>query len=315
MNNAELDRVRVLMDQFHRDRLMRGYAEMSRIHVAWGLDYFLEFLKTRDESGLTGVTADTLHKYQMHLFTLVGKRNRPLSLGSQMHSLVSVRSFFQWLTKRGHLLADPSKAVALPKQKDPLPRGVMTQREVEKILSLPDVDRPLGLRDRAMLELLYSSGVRSSELRGLKVLDVNTADREVRIRSGKGGRDRVVPLGEVAGKYIDLYLQESRPKILRWKEDPGYLFLGRLGRKLDAASLNQDIIQRYARRAGIKTHVTTHGFRHTCATHLLKGRANIRHIQTLLGHKSLVSTQVYTRVEVGDLKRELKRCHPREIAR
>jgi integrase/recombinase XerD len=140
------------------------------------------------------------------------------------------------------------------------------------------------------------------------------AEGEVRVREGKGGQDRVVPLGEVAAKYVDLYVKEARPKILGWKEDPGILFVGRCGKRMDGSTVNQRIVQRAAESAGLKKHVTAHGFRHTCATHLLRGRASLRHIQQLLGHKSLESTQVYLRVEVGDLKRELKRCHPRERA-
>jgi integrase/recombinase XerD len=302
----------VRIARFLEDRETRGYSAKSLEQNQWGLDYLLDFLKTRDEADLNAITADTLHKYQLHLYTAAGKRGKPLSLASQMHSLVSVRVFFQWLTRRGRILADPSTGIQLPKQKQPLPRGVMTLREVEKILAMPDVDKPLGLRDRAMLEVLYSTGLRSMELRQLKLYDVNVAEGEVRVRDGKGGRDRVVPLGEVAAKYVDLYIKEARPKILRWREDPGTLFLGRGGRKLDGTSLNEHIIQRYARRAGIKKRVTPHGFRHTCATHLLKNHAGLRHIQALLGHKSLESTQIYTRVEVGDLKRELRRCHPRE---
>jgi integrase/recombinase XerD len=191
----------------------------------------------------------------------------------------------------------------------------MTLREVERMLAVPDVETPLGLRNRAILELLYSSGLRSSEARNLTLYDVNTGQGEALVREGKGGKDRVVPVGEVAAKYIELYVKEARPKILKGYEDSGYLFLGGRGGKMGATTLNETIVKRYVREAGIKKPVTTHGMRHTCATHLLKGRANIRHIQALLGHRSLESTQIYTRVEVGDLKRELRRCHPRERPR
>jgi integrase/recombinase XerD len=312
MKEEELGRVRALIAQFQHDRKVEGYSRKVADQNEWGLWYFLDFLKGRDEGALTEVTAETLHRFQLYLYDRPGRRAKVLSLMSQMHSLVAVRVFFRWLAKRGHVLADPAAGVALPRQKKPLPRGVMTRREVERLLAQPNVETPLGLRDRAMLELLYSSGLRSSELRGLTLYDVNTGEGEVLVREGKGGKDRVAPVGDVAAKYVELYVKEARPKILGGKEDPGWLFLGRTGRKLDAVSLNRHIIQRYALRAGLKTHVTTHGFRHTCATHLLKGRASLRHIQALLGHKSLESTQIYTRVEAGDLKRELRRCHPRE---
>lgn len=314
MTDQELDRVRVLIAGFHEDRKMRGYAVRDTEQTGWCLRYFLDFLKTRDERDLTAITADTMHAYQTHLYNRHGYRRESLSLSSQMHALGRVRVFFQWLVRRGHILADPSAGIKLPKQKRPLPRGVMTRREVEKVLSQPNLDAPLGLRDRALMELLYSSGLRASEIIGLKLYDVNLAEREVMVRNGKGGKDRVVPVGDVAAKYVELYLEEARRKLLRGKEDGKWLFVGRLKSRMERTSLNQHIVQRYCRQAGLRKHVTTHGFRHTCATHLLKGHADIRHIQELLGHESLESTRIYTRVEVGDLKRALKRCHPRERA-
>ncbi len=312
MTDQEIDRIRVLAGQFNQDREMEGFSDKTKEQTLWGLNYFYEFLKSRDESSLHAITADTLHKYQMHLFNVVGRRGKPLSLTSQLHALVSVRVLFRWLVRRGYVLADPTTAIGLPKQKQPLPKSVMTRREMERILNTPDVDTPLGLRDRAILELMYSTGLRNMEVRNLKLYDVNTQEGEAHVRCGKGGVDRMVPLGEIASKYVDLYVKEARPKLLGWREDSGYLFLGRCGGKLDSGTVNHHIIQRIAGRAGLKKHVTAHGFRHTCATHLLKGHASLRHIQRLLGHKSLDSTQVYLRVEVGDLKRELKRCHPRE---
>jgi integrase/recombinase XerD len=315
MDEEALDRIRVLIEKFHQDRKVEGYSEKSRGQTTWALWYLLDFLKGRDEADVTAITSDTMHKFQMDLYNRRGKEKAALSLVSQSHALVSARVFFQWLVRRGHVMADPSAAIKLPKQKQPLPRGVLTRREMERVLAGPDVETTLGLRNRAMLELLYSSGLRSAEARNLTLYDVNTAQGEALVREGKGGKDRVVPVGEVAAKYIELYVKESRPKLLRGKADPGFLFLGRLGGKIDASSLNENIVQRYVKGAGIKKHVTTHGLRHTCATHLLKGRASLRHIQALLGHKSLESTQIYTRVEVGDLKRELRRCHPREQPR
>ena len=209
-------------------------------------------------------------------------------------------------------MADPSSAITLPRRKKPLPRGVMSRREIGRVLNAPDVDTPLGLRDRAMLELMYSSGLRNNEVRSLSIADVNAAEGEVSVRNAKGGVDRVVPVGGIASKYLDLYVREARLKILGWREDPGLFFIRRWGKKMHGSTVNECIVKRFAERAGVKKDVTAHGVRHTCATHLLKGRASLRHIQRLLGHRSLESTQVYLRVEVSDLKRELKRCHPRE---
>ena len=314
MNDQEIGRIRALAGEFIRDRRTEGYADRTEEYIAWSVDYFVEFLKIRDEDRLESITADTMHKYQMHLYNQLGRRGEPLGLASQAKALMGVRVLFRWLVRRGYMLADPSSGICLPRQKKPLPKGIMTRREIGRVLTAPDVDTPLGLRDRAMMELMYSSGLRNKEVRSLAISDVNTAEGEVRVRDGKGGVDRVLPLGGIAGKYLDLYIREARSKILGWHEDPGTLFVGRWGGKMNGTTVNRWIVQRFAERAGVKNHVTAHGVRHTCATHLLKGRASIRHIQALLGHKSLESTQIYTRVEVGDLKRELKRCHPRERA-
>jgi integrase/recombinase XerD len=312
MNEQEIGRVRALAGEFVRDRRTEGYADRTEEYIKWGVDYFVEFLRKRDEEKLESITADTMHKYQMHLFNQLGRRGEPLGMASQAKALMSVRVLFRWLVRRGYMLADPSSGISLPRRKKPLPRGIMSRREMDRVLSAPDVDTPLGLRDRAMLELMYSSGLRNNEVRSLTIADVNTAEGEVRVKNGKGGVDRVVPLGGIAAKYVELYIREARPAILGWHEDPGVLFVGRFGGKMNGTTVNRWIVQRFAGRAGVKKPVTAHGVRHTCATHMLKGRASLRHIQRLLGHRSLESTQVYLRVEVGDLKRELKRCHPRE---
>jgi integrase/recombinase XerD len=315
MSEKFLNQVRLLMEKFLQDRQMQGYSQDGKATDRYGLYYFLEFLKIQDIDHLPDVTSDVLHKYQMHMYRMNGKSGKPLGLVTQCHLLVTVRGFFQWLVRRGDVLSDPAAGLTLPKLKKPLPRGVLTKKEVEKILSVPDIDTPLGLRDRAILEMLYSTGLRNKELRELTIYDVNTKENEVHVREGKGGKGRVVPLGEITGKYVDLYLKESRPKILAKRPDPGILFLGRLGNKIWRCSLSENIVRKYGKLAKINKPVTPHGFRHTCATHLLKGHADIRYIQELLGHKSLESTQIYTRVEVGDLKQELKRCHPREQIR
>jgi integrase/recombinase XerD len=173
---------------------------------------------------------------------VVGLRGKPLNLTSQLHALVNVRVFFRWLVRRGYVLADPSTAIALPKQKEPLPKSVMTRREMERILNTPNVDTPLGLRDRAILELMYSTGLRNMEVRNLKLYDVNTKEGEAYVRYGKGGVGRVVPLGEIAAKYVDLYVKDARLKLLGWKEDSGYLFLGRSGKQLDKVRRSINIL-------------------------------------------------------------------------
>jgi integrase/recombinase XerD len=311
MNEQAIERIKILIANFLENRRMQGYSEETVATDHRGLKYFIDFLPTRDEEDLTQMTADTLNQYQMRLYQNPGRGGKPLKLTTQAHLLVNLRAFFRWLVRQGLLLADPAAGLELPRSKRNLPRTVMTGQEIEKLLKRPNLDHPLGLRNRAILELLYSTGIRNKELRSLDIYDVNLSDGELLIRDGKGGKDRVVPLGEIAGKYLDIYLKEARPQLLKTREDNGRLFINYVRNQLSKDGLNKVVLQ-YEHSAKLKKHITAHSFRHTCATHLLKGRADIRYIQELLGHKSLETTQIYTHVEIGDLKRELKRCHPRE---
>jgi integrase/recombinase XerD len=182
---------------------------------------------------------------------------------------------------------------------------------MQKVLRAPDLSTHMGLRNRTILEVLYSTGMRSSELRNLKTEDINMSDGWITIRYGKGGKDRVVPIGKAAAHFLQLYLDKTRPVLARDKKHD-ICFVTQYGTApLSYESLNQ-IVQKTARAAGIRRIITPHALRHTCATLMLRGRADIRHIQELLGHSSLSSTQIYTRVEIGDLKKVHTKCHPRE---
>lgn len=312
MKEEEIAKVKILIEEFHARRKAQGYAEITKNQTLWALRYFVEHLQNSEEEKLSELTAENLHKFQNRIYTQPGHDKKMFSLVSQTHILVSVRKWLQWLVREGKLLADPSSGIELPRLPERLPRGVMSKKEVEKILNQAKENEEHWIRDRAILELLYSSGIRNKELRHLRVYDVNLAEQEVEIRNGKGGKDRVVPLGAIAGKYVEQYLKEDRPKKVAGNPEEQHLFLTRQGKALNSSDLNRNIIQKYVEKAGIKKHISAHSFRHTCATHLLRGRASLRHIQQLLGHKSLESTQIYTHVEVSDLKKELKRCHPRE---
>jgi site-specific recombinase XerD len=189
-----------------------------------------------------------------------------------------------------------------------LPRTILTPREVLRILDAVDTRSPQGLRDRAILETFYATGIRASELTGLTPYDVDTEERVLRVVLGKGGKDRNVPLTRAACRAIERYLEKGRPRLVRAR--CRYLFLGSWGGKLNRGMLSL-IVRHWTQAAGVKKPVTCHVFRHSVATHLLKGRADIRHIQVLLGHASLGTTERYTRVELQDLKQVIRRAHPR----
>jgi integrase/recombinase XerD len=277
-------------------------AYMGHVHA------FLDWLAARG-SDLLDVKAKDLDAYQSALYAFRRPSGRPYAAAYQATRLVVLKHLFRFLSRRGYLLHDPAAEVELPRLEKRLPRVVLTVHEVRKVLEAPDVRTPRGLRDRAMLETLYGTGLRVSELCQLTPYDVDTEERVVRVVLGKGRKDRHVPLTRAAAAAIEAYLLKGRPK-LQGAQRRRVLFLQDRGGPMDRATASR-IVRTWAEEAGIKKHVTPHTFRHTVATHLLKGRADIRHIQSLLGHASLGTTQRYTRVEVSDLKRVLERAHPR----
>ena len=193
---------------------------------------------------------------------------------------------------------------------DHLPRGVLSEAQACKLMAAPNPWTPFGLRDRAMLEVFYGAGLRLSECLNLDVSDIDLARRVIVVRLGKGRKDRVVPLGGRAADAVDKYLQGARPRLVR---DPrvSKLFLSTRGRRLTQTTLSEAMAG-YGRQAGISWRVSPHVLRHTFATHLLKHGADVRHVQRLLGHADIETTQIYTRVAVKDLHDVIERSHPRD---
>jgi site-specific recombinase XerD len=259
--------------------------------------------------GLADVRTTDLQAYQSDLYARRRADGTPFSLGHQRNCLGSLKTFFAFLHRRGYLLTDPAVALEYPRAEQRLPRGILTREECRKLVEAPDTSTPLGLRDRAVLEVFYGSAVRAGELAALKCIDVDTEDRLLRVVLGKGAKDRNVPLTRAAAEAVEAYLVEGRPR-LRGAQSSSLLFLAQRGGRLYPSLLN-DLVQAAARKAGIDKHATCHTLRHSIATHLLKGGADIRHIQVLLGHSSLKSTERYTHVEISDLSRVLRRAHPR----
>jgi integrase/recombinase XerD len=277
-------------------------AYMAHVHA------FLDWLTTRGLD-LLDVKAKDLSAYQGDLYAFRRANGRPYAAAYQAVRLVVLKHLFRFLCRRSYLLHDPAADIELPRLEKRLPRTILTSGEVRKILEAPDGKTARGLRDRAMLETLYATGLRVTELCNLTPYDVDTEERVLRVVLGKGRKDRNVPLTRAAAAAIELYLLEGRPRLVG-RDKLRFLFLQDRGGKMDRGSACR-IVKQWAWEAGVKKPVTPHTLRHTVATHLLKGRADIRHIQALLGHASLGTTQRYTRVEVSDLKRVIARAHPR----
>ena len=219
-----------------------------------------------------------------------------------------MRGFFKWLAKSRHILYNPAAELEIPRRQKRLPRYTLTVGEVEQVLAVPDTDNPLNLRDRAILETLYSTGIRRAELIGLKYTDLDYERRVLAVRQGKGNNDRIVPIGERAIVWIQRYLDEVRQEHVLGT-DEGTLFLNKNGKPLDLRGLSRRVGQ-YVKSAEIGKEGACHLFRHTVATLMLENGADIRYIQEILGHASVKTTQIYTQVSIQRLRQVYSETHP-----
>jgi integrase/recombinase XerD len=263
-------------------------------------------VETHGVKHVSEIRREWLTAYRLRLQTEPGVRGALLSLHTQIGILCALRFFFSWLVKTGWMLSDPTRHLPYPRSPQYLPRSLKVIDVSRLLRSLPKT--PVGLRDRAIVELLWGTGMRRGELARLKLNDVDFDARQILIREGKGRKDRYVPLGSKAKETLLDYLDNGRGKLLRGTDD-GSVFIGHGGVPLGKNGLT-DRVRELGQRIRLKA--TPHMLRHSCATHLLKGRADIRHIQKLLGHRSLQSTERYTKVEITDLRGVIRRCHPRE---
>lgn len=294
--------------QLYEDELAVRYTERTPPSYLPHVHAFLGWLSARGIE-LGAARTEDLAAYQSELFALRKKDGRPYAASYQSMRLSVLKSFFRFLARRGFLLHDPSAEIEHPKLDSRLPRTILTKEEARRILEAPDIKTPQGLRDRAILETFYATGIRVSELASLTPCDVDTEERTLRVVLGKGRKDRNVPLTRAAADAIEAYLMKGRPQLVGPRR-VRFLFLQDRGGKMDRSTLAR-IVSHWAKAARVKKHVTPHTFRHSVATHLLKGRADIRHIQALLGHSSLRTTERYTRVEISDLREVIRRAHPR----
>jgi integrase/recombinase XerD len=269
------------------------------------------FLTWADERGITrpeDVTVAVLERYQRFMFYAENEKGERLSFRAQQTRITSLRVFFRWLVRQRVVEMSPAELLELPRPEYRLPREILSTAEVESLLAALDISTPLGLRDRAILELLYSSGLRRFEVCNLKVWDVDTVQCSVSVRLGKGKRDRIVPLGERAAMWIRKYLDEVRPQ-LAMEPDSGHLFLTLFRLPLVPERVS-DIVRATAKAAGFKRKISAHVFRHTMATMMLEGGADIRFVQAMLGHAHLSTTEIYTRVAIRKLKEVHAMSHP-----
>jgi integrase/recombinase XerD len=293
--------------KFEQHMKTHGFSERSIPSYIHNVRLFVEYLTELGITNLADADQKALADYQLSV-ALWHHKGKHLAHMTQRNRIVCLKTFYRFLVKNAAVISDPTTELELPRIRDQLPPNVLSKKEVARLLAQPNGATPCGIRDRAILELLYSSGIRVSELTALSLEDLDIRSGELRVL-GKGNKERMVPVGEVACDYLALYLEAARPALARAKQRT--LFVTVRGKPFLATNLVA-IVREYGRGAGIHKRVTPHALRHTCATHLLKGKADIRQIQRILGHASIATTQRYTKVEITDLKEVLKRCHPRE---
>ena len=240
-------------------------------------------------------------------FYFLGKKQRGMSARSLRRKASSLRGLYRFLQKEGYVDEDPTQLLEVPRPGVPLPRD-LTLDEVDRLLAQPDSAEALGIRNQAMLELLYATGLRVSELMGLRLQDLNLEVGYV-VAYGKGKKERLVPVGEVALEKLKEYLNSVRPGLVKSGRAP-YLFLNRSGNRLSRQGFWK-LLNRYALQAGISSPVTPHVLRHSFATHLLERGADLRSVQLMLGHASISTTQIYTHLNRERLKQIYESHHPR----
>lgn len=302
------------VEPFLESLRVRNYSEATLKGREHYLTAFHRWLLERGVEEVLDVTPQILERYRRHLShyrQMKGKGQRegqPLSFRSQHSHLLPLRAFFKWMARQRHLLYNPASELELPRLEKRLPKHVLTVAEVEQLLSAPDLASPLGLRDRAMMEVVYSTGMRRGEVARLKVYDLDRERGTVFIRQGKGKKDRVVPIGARALAWVTKYVAEVR-SLFAVEPDEGSLFLAPDGGALSPGTVTA-MVTAYLKASGIGKTGACHLLRHTCATLMLEGGADIRYIQQLLGHSELSTTEIYTQVSIRRLKAVHTLTHP-----
>lgn len=302
------DNLNELLFAFIEQMKVKNYAKATMTGYSRYLRQFLDWLRGQEVTDLKRVTRDTLKAYQIGLMELKAKGDNTLATVSI--KIRAIKRFFEYLEASNHILINPAEHIKEPKKETRLPRAVLTGDEARKILDQPNLSTMNGIRDRTILEVFYSTGIRLEELRGLTVYDCDLQGGMLRVK-GKFSKDRVVPLGRHAIRFLKEYISRVRPRHTRNNKQTRNLFVNQTGDPL-ATQTVQHMVTRYASQAGIKKNVTPHVFRHTFATQLVRNGADIRAVQKMLGHAHLSVTNIYTRVAGIEVKKTHRNSHPRE---
>ena len=293
----------VIEDFLNTMRVEEGLAENSIISYKQELNRMMTYLDRQGIERVQEIHQDTV------LTHLKWMNEDHLATSTRSHYVSTLRHFFRYLKLDGVIENNPMEKISLPKKTQHLP-AVLTLEEVDRILAAPDVSRPLGLRDRTLLETLYSTGMRVSEIIHIKLADIHL-DMGFIQTIGKGDKERLVPIGEMAEDWINRYLTQGRPKLVKDEEESqGYLFVNNRGKPLSRQGVWKNL-KKMVIMAHITKDISPHTLRHSFATHLLENGADLRVVQELLGHSDISTTQIYTHIHAQHMKDIYKQNHPR----
>ncbi len=301
--------------QRHLDHLaVRNYSPQTILSQIKQLRYFRQFCERRGVTCVDQITRQCILDYQAQLFLRYRKKDGgKLAVSTQKQWLMAVTGFMAWSTRQGFIPFNPASDLEMPRGEYRLPRAILTVGEVERVLKIPDTSTPFGLRDRAILEVFYSTGIRRNELCRLNLTDLDSERGVVRVEQGKGRKDRYVPIGTRALYWVEKYLIHSRPQLGKIT-DKDAVFLGKKGQRVHPGRLASHVHALIA-RARLGKAGSCHIFRHAFATALLENGCDLRHIQAMLGHVKLETTAIYTHLNMRDLKAAHEKYHPAKLPR
>lgn len=296
--------------RYQNARTAEGYSPCTIKSGKSAFKGLLAFMESLEIVHIEQMDQRALQRFREGLSWHQTAKGTPLTLRSQSEILGHLRAFCRWMVEQDWLVADPSKKIQHPRIPQRFPKVIMDQDDVQRIMAQPNLQTAQGYRDRVILEVLYSSAVRRDEAARLLLDDVDTEHGFLMVREGKYRKDRAVPIGASVCKLLESYITGVRADWMGAEKYP-HLFLNRFGQGLGPATVAR-IVRQHSRAAGIDKPISTHTFRHSCATHMVRAGASIRHLQEMLGHESIQTTQIYAQLTINDVKAAHSRYHPRE---
>lgn len=299
-----------LLSRFKEHLKVKNYSTASITAYSQHLHGFFEYVDKHNITDIRRINRNTLKDYQLNITEHSNNGNK-YAVSTIAIKLRAVKRFFEYLEETNHILINPAEYIKEPKKENRLPGTVLTEDEARTILDIPNLSTMTGIRDRTMLEVFYSTGIRLEEMINLTVYDSDLQGGMLRVNKGKCAKDRVIPLGRHAVKFLKEYITRIRPQYTKHNRSIRNLFINRYG-KVMSKQVVEIMVRKYVKKTDIKKRVTPHTFRHTFATGLIRNGADIRAVQKMLGHSHLSVTQIYTKVAGVEVKKTHRTSHPRE---